>query len=224
MYVRTAASTKAKSFTDLGYFVVGTEGIPFAAAGTQILGELWVTYRVKLSRANLYNSLLGLSQPLDYYTNIATAGALWPTATAIGRSSNSGIWTVVTAPSTPTLSFTILGPTSLIAGCFQVTCYFAETTPTTTITGASLTSLNNTTIVQQRSAPTVGTLSDFIIAGKTATESHGMLSFYFEVNNTNASAPSVRVNISGTFGGTAGVITTVCVSQVPCTIRTSPLA
>jgi hypothetical protein len=61
-YVRTGASTRDKAWTDLGLFQVATEGIPLpAGAGkkTMIIGELWVTYRIRLSRANLYSSMLG---------------------------------------------------------------------------------------------------------------------------------------------------------------------
>jgi len=53
LYTRTGASNKSKVFTDLGKFQLATEGIPFSAAGEALVGELWVTYSVKLSRAKL---------------------------------------------------------------------------------------------------------------------------------------------------------------------------
>lgn len=53
LYTRTGASNKSKIFTDLGKFQLATEGIPFSAAGEALVGELWVTYTVKLSRAKL---------------------------------------------------------------------------------------------------------------------------------------------------------------------------
>jgi hypothetical protein len=61
-YVRTGKSTRDKAWTDLGLFQVATEGIPLpAGAGNKnmIIGELWVTYRIRLSRANLYSAMLG---------------------------------------------------------------------------------------------------------------------------------------------------------------------
>jgi hypothetical protein len=61
LYVRTGATTKDLSFTDLGNFFIATEGIPFGSTGaaTAIIGELWVTYKIRLSRANLYGTMLG---------------------------------------------------------------------------------------------------------------------------------------------------------------------
>lgn len=53
MYVRTGPISKDPVFTDIGTFQIATEGISFAAAGVAVVGELWVTYRVKLSRANV---------------------------------------------------------------------------------------------------------------------------------------------------------------------------
>nr|WPR18591.1 MAG: coat protein [Chemarfal virus 58] len=42
---------------DVGRLYVMTEGIPLAASSTAIIGELWVTYRVRLSRAKLWSSI-----------------------------------------------------------------------------------------------------------------------------------------------------------------------
>jgi hypothetical protein len=53
LYSRTGVSPKDKVFTDLGLFQVATEGINASAAGTQVIGELWVTYKCRLSRKNL---------------------------------------------------------------------------------------------------------------------------------------------------------------------------
>lgn len=60
LYIRTGATNeKDRVFTDLGTFQLATEGISSSAAGTSVIGELWVTYKVKLSRANLFSALLG---------------------------------------------------------------------------------------------------------------------------------------------------------------------
>lgn len=55
--VRTGPPTESRILYDLGVFYIATEGIPMAASTTAILGELWVTYRVRLSRAKLYQSV-----------------------------------------------------------------------------------------------------------------------------------------------------------------------
>lgn len=55
MYIRTGEVSRDKIFTDLGLFQFATEGIPYSGA----VGELWVTYRVKLSRAKLSAAAVG---------------------------------------------------------------------------------------------------------------------------------------------------------------------
>lgn len=60
-FVRTGETTRDKIFTDLGLFQIATEGIP--NAGT--IGELWVTYNIKLSRAQI---ALDNSQHLFHYS------------------------------------------------------------------------------------------------------------------------------------------------------------
>lgn len=59
LYTRTGPSTKDKAYTDIGTFQIATEGIPLGASpGTVVnVGELWVSYRIKLSRASLFSSL-----------------------------------------------------------------------------------------------------------------------------------------------------------------------
>lgn len=57
MYTRSGTSVKDKVFTDIGTFQLATEGIPAGVAGEVLVGELWVTYTVKLSRARLYDSI-----------------------------------------------------------------------------------------------------------------------------------------------------------------------
>jgi hypothetical protein len=57
LYTRTGTSSKDLVFTDLGNFQIATEGIPFGAANQEaLIGELWVTYTVKLSRAKMEQS------------------------------------------------------------------------------------------------------------------------------------------------------------------------
>jgi hypothetical protein len=57
MYTRTGSGGKDLVFTDIGNFQIATEGIPFGAANQEaLIGELWVTYTVKLSRAKMEQS------------------------------------------------------------------------------------------------------------------------------------------------------------------------
>jgi hypothetical protein len=61
LYTRSGTISKSKIFTDLGLFQLITEGVPFGSGAslgdTALVGELWVTYSLKLSRAKLYQAL-----------------------------------------------------------------------------------------------------------------------------------------------------------------------
>jgi len=110
LYTRTGTSTKSKVFTDLGYLSVATEGIPFPPGSTQqtqVLGELWVTYRVKLSRAQLA-STLGSTSTMDIFSNQLQigSGVSWNSATALpqGLGLNSGKWAITAAAGSGTTS------------------------------------------------------------------------------------------------------------------------
>lgn len=49
LYVRSGDVARDKVFTDIGKFTIATEGIPKPGN----IGELWVTYKIRLSRAHL---------------------------------------------------------------------------------------------------------------------------------------------------------------------------
>jgi len=60
LYVRTGPSTKNKIFTDVGLFQIATEGLPVPNGSVAQVGELYVNYRVRLSRAQLTQGLTTL--------------------------------------------------------------------------------------------------------------------------------------------------------------------
>lgn len=115
-YVRTGVTAKDLIFTDIGTFYVATEGVPFAAAGTQILGELWVTYRIKLSRANLYGSLLGQNISQDILTGSSSATAL-VTGTVSAKDTNQIGCTIVNVDAA---TMRIKFPVNISLGTYQV--------------------------------------------------------------------------------------------------------
>lgn len=120
-YIRTGTTTRDLIFTDIGKFQLATEGIPLPAAATSVIvGELWVTYKVKLSRAEIYSSLLGNNIGLDILRGTTSAAAL-TTGTTFTKSTNT-IGVTVT-PSTAT-QFFILFPVTLNLGYFQVQVIF----------------------------------------------------------------------------------------------------
>jgi len=149
-YVRTGTSNRDKSFTDYGLFQLATEGVPITGVQGTVasanIGELWVSYRVRLSRANLYSSLLGYNIRNDIFdyeiaASPASEGALVSTnlittqnpnnanniGTTIilrqGRISGTGISAY---PDTLTVQF----PVSQILGVYKITIFsgnaFAE--------------------------------------------------------------------------------------------------
>ena len=132
-YVRTGTSNRDKSFTDYGLFQIATEGIPITGTVEGVcnsnIGELWVSYRVRLSRANLYTSLLGYSirnDVYDYYFPTQAQGVYAvPTVTYPGTYNNMG--TTVTAWSGATTTgmdqVTIRWPVSQILGVYKITIH-----------------------------------------------------------------------------------------------------
>lgn len=120
-YVRTGSTTRDLIFTDIGNFQIGTEGIPLAAGATSaIIGELWVTYRVKLSRAEIYGSLLGNNILNDYLSGTTVAAALTTGTTFVKSSNNIGI-TVFPVSAT---AFQVQFPVSMSLGYFLVMFQF----------------------------------------------------------------------------------------------------
>lgn len=77
LYVRTGQSAKDKIFTDIGTYQLATEGIPITSGVTAILGELWVTYRVKLSRAKLFGTQLAQNIAVDNHIGVSSTANLY---------------------------------------------------------------------------------------------------------------------------------------------------
>ncbi len=152
-YIRTAPVPKSElRWTDQGLFQIASEGVPIPGdAGTNstvILGELWVSYTIKLSRASLYGSLLGFNinrqrifvsfnpqptvagqrliqtnaNPTVQYNNVGATLSVYPQQTV-----NSAI----SQPYAVTIRF----PSSTILGTYKITAKFIQLT--TLYTGAA---------------------------------------------------------------------------------------
>ena len=71
LYVRTGEQVRDKIFSDYGLFQIATEGIPFdpssAATATVTVGELWVSYKIRLSRATMDQSYSLSKQMIDNF-------------------------------------------------------------------------------------------------------------------------------------------------------------
>lgn len=79
MYVRSGVSAKDKVFTDIGLFQVMTEGIQLPGSGSvqTPIGELWVHYRFRFSRAQLFQTFLGGGQGMDSFIGYRLSGSTW---------------------------------------------------------------------------------------------------------------------------------------------------
>lgn len=115
-YVRTGNVSRDLAFYDLGNFFLATEGIPFSAAGSQVVGELWVTYRVRLSRANLYGALLGLNIDQDVISFSSSAAALVNAVTFVKSSNTLG----VTIANVFATAFTLTFPANITLGTYMI--------------------------------------------------------------------------------------------------------
>lgn len=125
MYVRSGASSignapvgqKDRNLTDLGLFQIATEGIynSSATVTNQVIGELWVSYRIVLTRPKLCSSILGASIPQDIIT-YSTSGTSIPTNPQLKLSNTLGGTLFGTGNSRITYKF----PTNIVAGTYRV--------------------------------------------------------------------------------------------------------
>jgi len=137
-YVRTGLSNRDKSFTDYGLFQLATEGVPITGVqGTTAsanIGELWVSYKVRLSRANLYSSLLGYNIRNDIFDCLIPTGAAIAAGQLIPQNllgiqntpNLNNIGTILKARAGSGIygdSITIEFPTSQILGVYKITVY-----------------------------------------------------------------------------------------------------
>jgi len=210
MYVRTGTSSKDKVFTDLGTLTVATEGVPASGAGTQIIGELWVTYSIRLSRANLYNSILGLGIPADYFSGTCTAANL--TNTIVPSTVNAGLWSVIASTGAPATQITIqCNNLNLTLGCFQVSLFIVTTVPSAVSNNWGAITTTNVTGIANIAG------NGFFYGNRNAVELSLALTYPFKINSTNPTiAPKIVFNISSAVDST--YIYRVLVTQIPCNL------
>lgn len=203
MYVRTGAVSRDLTFYDIGTFQVATEGIPLPAASTtQIIGEIWVTYRLKLSRAEIYSSLLGNNISCDAQRGTSSAAAL-TTGTTFSKASNN-IGVVVTNQSATSLRITF--PVNITLGYYQIVMYFASgATPFTTQNWQVPTNFVNCQYYLPGYTIPGGSLQ--VINGPASpvgtTSQTGMMQmFYVYVNSPGLTQARVDINVSAALSAT----------------------
>lgn len=196
LYVRTGVSTKDKVFTDIGTFFVATEGVPFGGAGPQtaLLGELWVTYRIRLSRANLFGSLLGANIGADVFTGTSTAGAV--VSTVVPKSTNT-IGCVVSNVNATTLQLT--WPVNVSLGYYQVVLEFNNSAGMgTTIVGGTSNLTNCSAYYPGRALPGAGGPENLPFPAPAATSNLQQIGVvtYLKVQAPGNSVASIRLFVS----------------------------
>lgn len=192
-YIRTGASTRDKALTDVGTFYVATEGIPMGSSTNLILGELWVSYRVKLSRASLA-AQLGATIPSSYFTFQATQAKMVNT-TPVGLASN-GIDAQLTNVSATEMQVKL--PIAISNGTYQITItivadagnlttqYFANTTTFVNCVGVTPGAAGTNTGITQYPYIPVGTTANTWMSCDQ----------YITVNAPDRSQASVNIKLS----------------------------
>lgn len=122
-YIRTSNDvSKNPIFTDIGIFSVATEGIATPAVTTLNvpyffpIGELWVTYRIKLSRSKLVTNTIANASFFDNQVITKQSDTVF---TAVTSSASDGIWKATSTTAT-TMTFSATG---FMGRTFMVTVY-----------------------------------------------------------------------------------------------------
>jgi hypothetical protein len=221
LYVRSMVSSKDKVFTDVGNFQIASEGLPITSGVTANIGELWVTYRVKLSRAQLYGSLINQSCMCDFFqssTHSASPGQkLFDGTVAFVQSQTWGpsyslnflganqmapklsntLGATVTSTSASALTITF--PPNIVQGYFAIVIN-AYGIPYTGLTwGAGATSLQYCTVVTSNGT-NYGAVGNALAVPSTATNStpNGLSALAFiSVNAPGNAQASLKFTLSG---------------------------
>lgn len=195
LMVRTGAPDPSapRVLYDLGKFYIATEGIPYSGASqTIVLGELWVSYRVKLSRAKLWDSL-GEAIAYDKFTGTSSATQLVTGFTRDATSTIGGTMQILILQSAGIYIF----PASINQGKYMLV--FRSTS-----TAANTGNFTAPTVPSAYQATT--TISGFIVApdngaGSTANFQTVAIAFV-TVNAPNQTQAGIQFNRSANAAGT----------------------
>ena len=227
LYVRTGTTTRDKIFTDIGDFQIATEGIVGTANVPIILGELWVTYRIRLSRANLFGSLLCYNQQMDQHLGVSNGTTLLcgNTQTALPAFADANkyvfpslttewakritntIGTTLTAVGTGNNAILVTFPNNIVDGLFEINiqqnCPAATTVGPNTFVNCSQVLLPATSNFQSLTA-----LPDALSLTNSST-------IYIRVAAPGTLVASFQIGLSSgaTVVGARSMIKITCVSQ-----------
>lgn len=204
LYVRDSATAKDKVLTDIGKLFVATEGIPIEhpanSSGVDvehrvILGELHVAYRVRLSRAKLYNSLLGYGIDTDRFklSKTYTGTDQWFGTSCEAWVHNHGTWAAPVYRGTG-LAYQVKANRFLVAGTYKWVLYIEAPAATTALNVTSVVGLNGCSVIStETDTGSYKTHAEAVMpAGGGGLCAWG----YVTVNNTTDAIPMFEINMS----------------------------
>lgn len=226
LYVRTGISTKDKVLTDLGIFQIATEGLPITNGTTANVGELWVTYACKLSRAQLFGSLGGLNVSQDsFYAYSATGNIMNGTTANLPTTAWANRYTVAvydaaaarvsntiggTLTSGSATGFVYSFPANIVSGTYRIRSYIIQPTL------AAATFSTSPTFANCALASPVGEVTAFnqnvITIPATATAAAFLIELYVTVTAPGSLVAAVGFSFTSQ---SAGAITIFDIAQYP---------
>jgi len=215
-YTRSADGSKSKVFTDLGNFTVATEGLPFpstsVAGQTQILGELWVTYRVKLSRAKL-GTTVGQGILYDMFGS-RTVQIGQPFNTFTVANTNSGKFTVTPQANVALTSSTLrlAADPNLNSGFYKCDVYYE--TPGAADVALTLSLLNLTGVSVPFIATRTGT-TQVLCPSRDNSQSFFNSTFYFQITSAAGIASTIDLFYNSAGGGSAASYIKLTITEEP---------
>jgi len=232
LYTRTGPTTKDKVFTDLGLFQIAVEGVPFTLTtalcpnGSTLpigatslpvnIGELWVSYKVKLSRANLFGSYVASDVPTDSFYGYSNGSTIYggtaaqlslsawssrysvpPASTYAASRLSNAIGGTLTSGSLGGLVYTF--PVDLVTGLYKVRAIIAQAA--NGVASFSAPVVSNGAIVAPLGAITAYTGGSNILINATATTAAFSIEFFVSVNAPGTLLASIQMNFTGQVAG-----------------------
>lgn len=206
LYTRTGATSKDKILTDVGTFQVATEAVPLTltanvvAGGTSpsvSIGELWVAYKVKLSRANINISQTLSNANFDFYVNTCSASQLYVTGSS-GHLNADTLGTTLTAANATTMY--VQFPQRIQAGAYYVVATAGFGSSTTSYFNGLANMLNCSTFQPTSFVATPTTTAAIVNSANTASGQFTVLQAWILVNAPGNSQAQFQITTSAAFG------------------------
>ena len=230
LYTRTGTVTKDKIFTDLGTFQIATEGIPVSGpvGSYQNIGELWVAYKIKLSRAQLYQtlnannfaSLIAVSDPASITANTSAYlqaqpwGSFYALTTGLtnsfGRRINSTLECTAQGDGPTNTGCVLRFPPTISAGTYRVSVQV--TTGGNLARSFTLPIFTNCSLASYPGIdgnPTAATFATAVATGP----SNLTQSFIIRINAPGNNVASINLNVNAAGLGTNAIFT-ILVNQI----------